>query len=62
MDGDCVVPKDWALLEGANQIVLDGVFHSMSKVSPPVEPTTTGIDFESQGIMAVDKPCGIITC
>eukprot|EP00241_Pyramimonas_parkeae_P004703 CAMPEP_0114225888 /NCGR_PEP_ID=MMETSP0058-20121206/929_1 /TAXON_ID=36894 /ORGANISM="Pyramimonas parkeae, CCMP726" /LENGTH=361 /DNA_ID=CAMNT_0001336557 /DNA_START=40 /DNA_END=1125 /DNA_ORIENTATION=+ len=32
VDGDCVVPKDWALLEGANQIVLDGVFHSMSKI------------------------------
>ena len=30
--GDCVVPKDWALLEGAEQIVLPGVFHSMSKV------------------------------
>ena len=32
--GDCVVPRDWALLEGAEQIVLDGVFHSMSKVRP----------------------------
>jgi hypothetical protein len=30
--GDCVVPVDYALLDGAEQIVLQGCFHSMSKV------------------------------
>lgn len=30
--GDCVVPLEWALLEGAEQVVLEGVFHSMSKI------------------------------
>ncbi|GFR39938.1 hypothetical protein Agub_g15 [Astrephomene gubernaculifera] len=30
--GDCVVPLDSALLPGARPVVLDGVFHSMSKI------------------------------
>ena len=30
--GDAVVPNDFALLDGAAAYVLDGVFHSMSKV------------------------------
>jgi pimeloyl-ACP methyl ester carboxylesterase len=30
--GDAVVPLDCALLDGATQLVLDGVWHSMSKV------------------------------
>lgn len=30
--GDCVVPVDYALLDGAEQIVLQGCFHSMSKI------------------------------
>jgi hypothetical protein len=30
--GDCVVPLRAALLPGANNLVLDGVFHSMSRI------------------------------
>ncbi|KAG2449109.1 hypothetical protein HYH02_005857 [Chlamydomonas schloesseri] len=30
--GDCVVPLDSALLPGARHVVLDGVFHSMSRI------------------------------
>lgn len=30
--GDAVVPLSCALLQGATQLVLDGVWHSMSKV------------------------------
>ncbi|GLC46697.1 hypothetical protein PLESTB_001353700 [Pleodorina starrii] len=30
--GDCVVPLGSAMLPGARQVVLDGVFHSMSKI------------------------------
>jgi hypothetical protein len=30
--GDGIVPVESALLEGAHHVVLDGVFHSMSKV------------------------------
>ncbi|MEW5308207.1 MAG: hypothetical protein WDW38_000183 [Sanguina aurantia] len=32
IEGDCVVPLNSALLDGANQILLDGVYHSMSKI------------------------------
>eukprot|EP00798_Chlamydomonas_sp_ICE-L_P011878 gene11878-14984_t len=32
VEGDCVVPIDSAFLHGAKQIVLDGVYHSMSRV------------------------------
>ena len=30
--GDGIVPVEAALLEGAEQVVLDGVFHSMSQL------------------------------
>lgn len=30
--GDCVVPLSSALLPGARHVVLDGVFHSMSRI------------------------------
>ena len=32
MEGDAVVPNDFAVLDGADNIIIDGVFHSMSKV------------------------------
>ena len=32
VEGDCVVPLRCALLEGAANIVLDGVYHSMSRI------------------------------
>lgn len=37
--GDAVVPLSSALLAGAEQVVLDGVFHSMSRVRTFNEPT-----------------------
>ena len=36
--GDAVVPLDSALLPGAQHVVLDGVFHSMSRVRTFNEP------------------------
>ena len=32
VEGDAVVPNDFAVLDGADNIIIDGVFHSMSKV------------------------------
>jgi hypothetical protein len=32
IQGDCVVPVRSALLRGANNIILQGVFHSMSRI------------------------------
>lgn len=32
IEGDCVVPVRSALLPGANNIILQGVFHSMSRI------------------------------
>ena len=32
MEGDCVVPLRSAFLAGARQVLLDGVFHSMSRI------------------------------
>lgn len=38
VEGDAVVPVSSALLEGAEAVVVDGVFHSMSRVRTFNEP------------------------
>ena len=37
--GDGIVPLESAMLEGAAQVVLDGVFHSMSRAGTFEEPS-----------------------
>ena len=37
--GDAVVPCAWALLEGTREVVLEGVYHSMSRVGTFDEPS-----------------------
>lgn len=32
IEGDCVVPLGSALLPGARHVILDGVYHSMSRI------------------------------
>eukprot|EP00887_Chlorella_sp_A99_P001212 scaffold14.g1212.t1 len=39
VEGDAVVPLSSALLEGAQHVVLDGVYHSMSKIRTFNEPS-----------------------
>ncbi len=41
--GDCVVPLGSALLPGARQVVLDGVFHSMSRIGTFDEESGEGL-------------------
>jgi hypothetical protein len=39
VEGDGVVPLQSAMLEGAEQVIIDGVFHSMSRLGTFDEPT-----------------------
>jgi len=38
VEGDAVVPNEFAVLEGASNLVIDGCFHSMSRVGTYDEP------------------------
>ena len=38
VEGDAVVPLCSALLDGAEHVVLDGVFHRQAERMPPAQP------------------------